>query len=152
MEMSYSTFLRSRRAILGMSQRDLARHAGVKQPLIAAIEAGSRAPSAETRTALDQAVAIRPSAALHARRDQVCELFSRAGLPEPQVFGSVARGEDHATSDIDLLVEFTDEHDIVDLLDLEHDLEQLLTFDVDLIDARAAGRVTEHALTEVVAL
>lgn len=149
---SYGSFLRSRRAILQMSQRDLARHAGVKQPLIAAIEAGTRMPSADARAALDQAVAIRPSTALAARRDQVRELFNLAGLREPQVFGSVARGEDDIDSDIDLLVEFTDHHDIVDMLTLEHDLEALLTFGVDLVDARAVGRVTAQAHDEVIAL
>lgn len=149
---SYGEFLRARRAILQLSQRDLARRADVKQPLIAAIEAGTRVPSANTRAALDQAVAIRPIAALTARRDQVRELFARAGLPEPRVFGSVARGEDDQTSDIDLLVEFTDAHDIVDLLALEHDLEALLTFEVDIVDDRAAGVVRDQAHAEIIAL
>lgn len=152
MATDYGRFLRSRRAILSMSQRDLARRAVVKQPLIAAIESGTRVPSADARAALEKALAIRPAAALSARRDQVCELFNRAGLPEPQVFGSVARGDDDTDSDIDLLVEFSDQHDIIDKLTLEHDLEALLTFKVDLIDARATGPVIDQARVEVIAL
>lgn len=79
-------------------------------------------------------------------------LFTRAGLPEPLVFGSVARGDDDETSDLDLLVEFTDRHDIVDLLALEHDLQELLTVHVDVVDARADGLVSDHARAEAVAL
>jgi predicted nucleotidyltransferase len=149
---AYGDFVRARRHILGLSQRDLAERAGVKQPLIAAIEIGRRQPSGYTRAALDVALVIRPSMALAARRNEVRELFARAGLPAPYVFGSVARGDDDVSSDIDLIVEFTDQHDIVDLLALEHDLEELLTVGVDVIDARAAGRAVEQARTEAVAL
>ncbi|SDT70115.1 hypothetical protein SAMN04515669_6137 [Jiangella sp. DSM 45060] len=124
----------------------------MKQPLIAAIESGRRQPSDAARAALDQALAIRPSTALAARREQVRELFARAGLPQPRVFGSVARGDDDPSSDLDLIVDFTDRHDIVDLLTLEHDLEELLTVGVDVVDGRADGRVTEHARAEAVGL
>ncbi|MFP5347853.1 MAG: multiprotein-bridging factor 1 family protein [Actinomycetes bacterium] len=47
-----------------MSQRELAERSGLKQPLIAAIEAGRRRPSDAARTALDRALAVRPSVAL----------------------------------------------------------------------------------------
>lgn len=133
----YAHFVHTRRSILGWSQRDLAERAGVKQPLISAIESGRRQPSAQARAALDHALSTRPSVALTARQEQVREMFAQAGLPEPRVFGSVARGDDRTDSDIDLLVEFSDDHDIVDLLRLEHDLEAMLTFGVDLVDARS---------------
>lgn len=148
----YASFLRTRRAILGLSQRDLAERSGVKQPLIAAVESGRRQPSPQVRADLNRALTTRPSVALAARRQQVRELFERIGLPEPRVFGSVARGDDHSGSDIDLLVEFSDTHDIVDLLTLEHELELLLTFNVDVVDARIQGAVTGHGLREAVAL
>lgn len=138
--------------MLGMSQRALAGRAGVKQPLIAAIEAGRRRPSDSAGAALDRALAIRPSVALAARREEVQALFAQAGLPEPRVFGSVARGDDQESSDLDLVVEFTDLHDIVDLLTLEHSLENLLTVAVDIVDARAGGRVLEQARADVVEL
>ncbi|PZF86467.1 XRE family transcriptional regulator [Jiangella anatolica] len=152
MATAYGDFVRTRRSLLRLSQRELAERTGVKQPLIAAIESGRRQPSDAARAALDRALAIRPSTALAARREQVRELFVRAGLPQPRVFGSVARGDDETSSDLDLIVEFTDRHDIVDLLTLEHDLEELLTVGVDVVDARADGRVTEHARAEAVQL
>ncbi len=68
------------------------------------------------------------------------------------MFGSVARGDDQESSDLDLMVEFTDRHDIVSLLTLEHDLEKLLTVAVDIVDARAASRVLDHARNEAVKL
>lgn len=148
----YPHFLRTRRAILGWSQRELAERSGVKQPLIAAIESGRRLPSASAPAGLDHALRMRPSVALTARRQQVREVFTRAGLPEPRVFGSVARGDDHDDSDIDLMVEFSDAHDIVDLLSLEHDLRLLLTFEVDVIDTRTQGPVTDHGHAEAVPL
>lgn len=148
----YGDFVRARRTILGLTQRALAERAGVKQPLIAAIESGRRQPSEATRAALDHALALRPSTALASRRDEVGRVFDRAGLPRPRVFGSVARGEDTPGSDLDLLVEFTDDHDIVDLLALEDELRGLLTIPVDLVDARTKGRVTARATTEAIAL
>lgn len=149
---TFGDFVRARRGILGLTQRDLAARSGLKQPLIAAIESGRREPSESARTALTEALAVRPSAALAMRRDEVIAVFARANLPEPQVFGSVARGEDEPSSDLDLIVNFTDGHDIVDLLALQDALEELLTVRVEIIDGRDAGKVLENARTESVAL
>lgn len=140
---TYREFVRRRRQILGLSQRELAGRSGLKQPLIAAIETGRRDPSAAARQALDQALELRPSVALEARRTEVGEIFRRRGLPQPKVFGSVARDVDETSSDLDLVVELSAEHDIVDLLDLEEELSTLLTVDVDVIDAGAQGSIEQ---------
>lgn len=95
---------------------------------------------------------MRPSVALAARRDEVRECFARAGLPAPQIFGSVAREDDDTTSDLDLIVEFTDNHDIVDLLVLQQELEDLLTVRVDIVDGRSRGSAAAAARAEAVAL
>lgn len=150
--MSYGDFLRQRREIVGMSQREVAERAGVKQPSIAAIERGRREASASVRSALDRALALRPSEALSARKDAVLRAFAEADLPEPRVFGSVARGEDTADSDLDLIVEFTDAHDIADLLELEDRLSRLLTIPTDVVDGRSDGLVVAHARAEAVPL
>lgn len=148
----FGAFVRVRRGILGLTQRQLAEPSGIKQPLIAAIETGRRGPSESVRAALTGALVMRPSVALSACRDDVRELFARAGLPEPRVFGSVARGDDDAASDLDLAVEFTDRHDIIDLLTLQHELEELLTVKVEIVDGRAEGRVADRPRNEAVAL
>ncbi|OOL32899.1 Cro/Cl family transcriptional regulator [Rhodococcus rhodochrous] len=152
MAVGFGDFVRLRRGILGLSQRELAERSGIKQPLIAAIETGRRQPSEPARAALTAALAIRPSQALAARRGEVRELLAEAGLPNPGVFGSVARGDDDVASDLDLIVEFTDRHDIVDLLALQQTLEDLLTVRVDIIDGRAEGRVGDRARDESIAL
>lgn len=48
------------------------------------------------------------------------------------VFGSVARGEATATSDIDFLVEFERGRGLLDLAGLRRDLRELLQRDVDV--------------------
>ena len=53
------------------------------------------------------------------------------------VFGSVARGEDNATSDIDLLVRFKKPVGLFELIGIEERLETILGRPVDL--ATAAG-------------
>src|SRR5699024_12611185 len=97
---------------------------------------------------LGRAFELRPSPALVARTTEGEEVCTRAGVAPPKVFGSVARSEDGPGSDLDLVVEFTDEHDIVDLLALEAELSDLLTVPVDIVDARAAGDVVDRALAE----
>lgn len=49
------------------------------------------------------------------------------------VVGSVARGEDTPTSDLDLVVELDDEATLFDLVRLRQALEQKLGHDVDLM-------------------
>ncbi len=152
METTYGEFLRLRREIFGLSQREVAERAGVKQPYIAAIERGRREASVSVRAALDRALALRPSEALSARKDAVRRVFADADLPEPRVFGSVARGEDTADSDLDLIVEFTDAHDVADLLELEDRLSRLLTVPADVVDGRSDGLVVARARAEAIPL
>ena len=52
---------------------------------------------------------------------------------EVWVFGSVARDEDDAESDLDLLVRFEDGASLFDLVGLEQDLEALLGVPVDVV-------------------
>lgn len=93
-EHSFSDQLRLRRAAAGLTQRQLAELSGVKQPLIAAIERGTRVPSDAARTALERALQVRPSVLLRAKRDDVLAAVAKVGAKDPRVFGSVARGDD----------------------------------------------------------
>jgi predicted nucleotidyltransferase/DNA-binding XRE family transcriptional regulator len=144
--------LKLRRAAAGLSQRELARVSGVKQPLIAAIESGSRQPTEAVRKSLDTATQVRPSQLLHLVRDQVLQAIHRAGGQEVRVFGSVARNSDQPGSDIDLLVSFPPTADIITLLTLEDDLSALLTVPVDVVSAGGPSPTLTRALTEAVPL
>ena len=151
-EHSFSERLKLRRTAAGLTQRQLAEMSGVKQPLIAAIERGARAPSEAARNALEHALRVRPSALLHARRAEVLAAVARIGAKDPQVFGSVARGDDVPGSDIDLLVTFPPDADIVTLLTLEEELAGILTVPVDVVSSGSSGRVLDRARAEAVPL
>ncbi|WP_454860737.1 nucleotidyltransferase family protein [Promicromonospora soli] len=74
---------------------------------------------------------------LRDRRDQVVEVAARHGARNVRVFGSVARGEDTAESDIDLLVDLDPGVGLFALGALEVELEELLGREVDVVIARA---------------
>ena len=151
-EHSFSERLKLRRTAAGLTQRQLAELSGVKQPLIAAIERGTRAPSDAARSALEHALQVRPSALLRARRDEVLAALARIGAKDPWVFGSVARGEDDPGSDLDLLVTFPPDAGIVTLLTLEEELAKILTVPVDVVSSGSSGRVLDRARVEAVPL
>ena len=48
---------------------------------------------------------MRPSEALPQHRETIRQLVMQAGMANPRIFGSVARGEDREDSDLDLLVD-----------------------------------------------
>ena len=50
-----------------------------------------------------------------------------------RIFGTVARGEAHAGSDIDFLVEMDNGRSLLDLIELSQDLETLLQRKVDVL-------------------
>lgn len=75
---------------------------------------------------------------LRSRRDQVAAICPRHGASNVRVFGSVARGEATASSDIDLLVDFADDRTLLDQAGLARDLASLFGRPVDV--------VTEHGL------
>ena len=52
------------------------------------------------------------------------------------VFGSCARGDDRADSDVDLLVDFSKIKSLFDFIQVKYDLEDKLGRDVDLVMRR----------------
>lgn len=75
-----------------------------------------------------------------ARRDDLLELLHRHRVRNPRIFGSVARGEDHEGSDVDLLVEFAQGTSLFDILSLQDELEELLGVRVDLASEQGVKR------------
>ena len=59
-------------------------------------------------------------------------ISERFGVIEIGIFGSVGRGEAHASSDVDIVVK-TKVPDLFMLVDLKEELEKLLSTDVDLV-------------------
>ena len=64
----------------------------------------------------------------------------------------MAIGSDQPDSDLDLIVTFPPDADIVTLLTLEEELSELLTVPVDVVSAGSSGPIRERALAEAVPL
>ena len=80
-------------------------------------------------------------------------ILARFKAKEIGVFGSFVRGEQSATSDVDLLVEFEDDADLFDLMGLAVYLEEVLKRKVDVVSKRALRiELRESVLREVVAI
>jgi predicted nucleotidyltransferase len=70
-----------------------------------------------------------------------------------RVFGSVGRGEDGASSDLDLLVDMAEGRSLFDLIALSNDLEESLGVDVDVVtEASLSPYLRDRILAEAVAL
>ena len=76
---------------------------------------------------------MRPSIALENHRGQVRAILSRFHMLAPQVFGSVARGEDTEQSDLDLLVSAPPGTSLYDLARVEIELEAVLGCRVEVM-------------------
>lgn len=71
-------------------------------------------------------------------------------VKEIGIFGSIVRGEDEETSDVDILVEFKEPIGLFKFLELEEYLSELIGRKVDLVSKKALKpRIGKHILSEV---
>jgi hypothetical protein len=145
--------LRQARKRASLSQVDLAARASVTQSVISAYESGQRQPSIPVLARLVDAAGFELTLGLRQppsrlrrlsgpvgrrvrrhRKDLVAAAAAH-GISNLRVFGSVARGEDHPDSDVDLLADFPLGLSLFGLGRLEADLEAILGTRVDLIPA-----------------
>lgn len=68
-----------------------------------------------------------------AHRAELFEVLRRHGVTNPEIFGSAARGDDHEGSDVDIMVDFPPGTSIIDIIGIQHELEDLLGVPVDLV-------------------
>jgi len=85
---------------------------------------------------------------LHAHYPSLKNQYHISGL---SIFGSVARDEAHADSDVDMLVEFSETPGLFEFIELQQKLELLLGCKVDLGTPRSLKpRVKQGALKEAI--
>jgi len=90
---------------------------------------------------------MQPSLALKNGRQAVLEAAARHGATNVRIFGSVARGEDSESSDLDLLVDVRPNTSLLDLVKLQHDIEDALGIPVDVLTAEdLPAKVRAHVL------
>jgi len=58
------------------------------------------------------------------------------GARRMRLFGSVSRGDDTGSSDVDVLVRLEPDRDLLDLVAIRQELEALLGRSVDVVDER----------------
>ncbi|MEM4347890.1 MAG: nucleotidyltransferase family protein [Candidatus Altiarchaeota archaeon] len=81
------------------------------------------------------------------------ELRKKYNVKYIGIFGSFVRGEQKKTSDIDILVEFSEPIDLFEFIKFEEELSKLLGVKVDLVSKKALKPyIGERILKEVIAV
>ena len=89
---------------------------------------------------------------LRSRRRLILRLAELSRIRSVGVFGSVARGTETAASDIDLLVDPTEEAGLFDLAQFALDMEELTGRTVDIVSRRALTEGDAGILAEAIDL
>lgn len=87
------------------------------------------------------------------KRDEILRIAARHGAKNIRVFGSVARGDADAASDVDVLVDMEPGRSLLDMGGLLMDLQDLLGCSVDVVTERGLRpRIRDRVLKEAVPL
>ncbi len=71
------------------------------------------------------------------QRNALCAILQSHGVRKAGIFGSRARGDIHAASDLDVLVELSGDASLFDMIRLKHELEDSLNLAIDLVEYNA---------------
>jgi predicted nucleotidyltransferase len=80
---------------------------------------------------------MRPSLALATHKESIKAIALRHRVCNVRVFGSVLHGDDTEDSDLDLLVDPTQETTLMDIAKIQVELKKLLNITVDVLTPRA---------------
>ena len=154
--LSAGALLSAARKQARLSQSDLAERANISQSVVSTYESNKRDPAIGTLERLIEATGhhlvislerdatFRPGLPdtplgrrLRQHRKAVLACAARRGATNVRVFGSVARGDDHDDSDIDLVVDVKPSMTLFGLGSLEHELAEILGTRVDLVTSES---------------
>jgi len=79
-----------------------------------------------TKTILDKIASAKPT---------LDAIFSKYGVVNPRIFGSVAHGTATASSDVDILVDGYNKMGLLGLMRLRHELETAIGAKVDIVES-----------------
>lgn len=80
---------------------------------------------------------MKPSEAFNAHRRAIRRIVEQNHALNARIFGSVLHGEDTDNSDLDLLVDPTDETTLMDIARIQNRLQVLLGVPVDVLTPKA---------------
>ncbi|MEN8264397.1 MAG: nucleotidyltransferase family protein [Nitrospirota bacterium] len=87
------------------------------------------------------------------RREEVINIARKYGAKNVRVFGSMARGEESADSDLDIIVEMEHGSSLLDIIAIKQDIEELLGRKVDVVtEASISPYIRDAVLKEAVNL
>ena len=90
---------------------------------------------------------------LKVKREEILLLAAKHGARNVRIFGSVARGQAGAQSDLDVLVDLEPGHSLLDLGGFLMDLQELLGCKVDVVTEKGLReRIRDRVLREAVPL
>lgn len=94
---------------------------------------------------------MKPSEALRNHRDAIRLVVESHRAGNARVFGSVIHGEDTETSDLDLMVDPTQDTTLMDIGAIRHELRKLLGVPVDVLTPKALPEsFRAHVLSEAI--
>ena len=90
---------------------------------------------------------------LTSKRDEILRIARSYGAVDVRVFGSAARNELHADSDLDILVTMEANRSLLDIVAIKQDIEDLLGCKVDVVtEAAISPYIRQQILAEAVSL
>ena len=91
---------------------------------------------------------MEPRELVFENRELILQLAASHGARNVRLFGSIARGDSTADSDVDILVDMEDGRSFLDLVGLWQELQDLLGRRVDVI---SEGGISPHLRTKILA-
>lgn len=92
---------------------------------------------------------MKPSEALRSHREEIRRVVEQNHARNPRVFGSVLYGNDTEQSDLDLLVDPTDDTTLMHIARIQNRLQNILGVSVDVLTPKALpAHFRERVLSE----
>ena len=86
-------------------------------------------------------------------KQSILQVLRQRPIRRAAIFGSFARGDERAHSDIDLLIEYSAKHTLFDILRLENELFEATSRKVDIVEYEAIKpTIKERILSQAITI